>query len=907
MLKFRTLSRFGASWGLSGMRCLCGRSAVATVSAVLNMAVAAGGDITIYVAPGGNDGDAGTIQNPLATLAGARDRVRVLKAGGDQITVEFGPGTYRFDAPVSFEAADSGTEKGPVIYRAAAAGEVRFSGGRDVAGWSRVTNDSIRRQLAPEALDHIQVADLRSQGITDYGALATRGFGRISSPAEAELLWNHRPMRLARWPNEGFRSAFRIEDDVEHVVVDTNRVARWVEERDPWIFAYWFHDWAELYEPIVGIDAAKQMIIRSADISPSYGINPSRTRWYGLNLLSELDLPGEYYLDREQGLLYFWPPDGGGSTAITQAHGLVSAENLSHVSFEGITFEACRATAITMSGGSDNRIAGCTIRNTGHAGINISGANHEVFGCDVYDTGEGGIFMSGGDRPTLTPSGHNAENNHIHHYSRRVRTYHPAISVGGVGGRIAHNLIHDGPHMALSAGGNDHLIEYNEIHNVVYESGDAGAFYVGRDWTQQGTILRYNYWHHIVGAGGDGGITIYLDDQQSGHTIHGNLFERTSYSTFIGGGRDNRVTNNVFIDCWRGAHMDNRGMGWMHEMTQDPDGTLRTRLRGMPYQGALWSERYPMLPNILDDEPAIPKRNVFQRNISAGRRWDDINRQTRQYQTIEDNLIFDDDVDWIRLIKGVDGKPRRLEFKDPAAVEEIDFEALPLEKMGLYEDAARASWPVHHEVREIELREPIVMANLSLDPQHVVHRSETMPVIDGMVAEAEWAGADTMSLAVNYLGGFADPAAIARFKHDAQSLYVGMSTSLPEERHVGDSWGNHEAVELAFRVTGSEEILLFRGFATGTWHVSEEAGTSASTLAQLTPDVRYVASLGDDGWSAEWHIPLANLGMTPPPLKLEAQFNLSVRRVEEDVWVMWRPTMGNTWNVANVGRLKLEP
>ncbi len=74
----------------------------------------------------------------------------------------------------------------------------------------------------------------------------------------------------------------------------------------------------------------------------------------------------------------------------------------------------------------------------------------------------------------------------------------------------------------------------------------------------------------------------------------------------------------------------------------------------------------------------------------------------------------------------------------------------------------------------------------------------------------------------------------------------------------------------------------------------------------MTPDVRYAASLADDGWTAEWHIPLANLGMTSP-LRLEAQFNLSVRRVEEDVWVMWRPTMGNTWNVANVGRLKLEP
>ena len=70
--------------------------------------------------------------------------------------------------------------------------------------------------------------------------------------------------------------------------------------------------------------------------------------------------------------------------------------------------------------------------------------------------------------------------------------------------------------MALSAGGNDHIVELNEIHNVVYESGDAGAYYVGRDWTGRGNILRHNFWHDIVGGTGYGGMTIYLDDQHCG-------------------------------------------------------------------------------------------------------------------------------------------------------------------------------------------------------------------------------------------------------------------------------------------------------------------------------------------------------------------------------------------------------
>ena len=208
------------------------------------------------------------------------------------------------------------------------------------------------------------------------------------------------------------------------------------------------------------------------------------------------------------------------------------------MTFRGITFEASRGTAIAVAGGAGCKVVGCTIRNVGGRAVQVDGgSNHEVYGCDVYFTGTGGIFLNGGDRATLSPSGHRAENNHVHHYARRKRTYQSAISTWGVGARISHNLIHDGPHMALAAGGNDHVVEYNEIHNVVYESRDAGAFYVGRDFTQRGTVLSYNYWHQILGADGHGGMTIYLDDQQSGHLIHGNLFESVTNAVFIGGGR----------------------------------------------------------------------------------------------------------------------------------------------------------------------------------------------------------------------------------------------------------------------------------------------------------------------------------------------------------------------------------
>ena len=876
---------------------------------MLCTAIATGADaqIFLYVSPNGRDDNPGSRDQPLASLAGARDRVRAVKA--DSVTVQFAAGTYTFDQPVAFEKLDSGTENAPVLYRAAPGAEVRFSGGRLVTGWQPVMDRATSKQLAREARDRIRVVDLKAQGISDYGELVVRGFNKGSPPAEAELFWNDEPMTLARWPNEGFRG-LTGQEGVERVIVDTDRLSRWTSESDPWAFAYWYHDWAELIEPIVGIDVEKRMLMRSPKSEAHAGIHPGRARWYAFNLLSELDEPGEYYLDRDNGRLYFWPPEEEGRAVLSQSQGFIRAEDLSHVTFRGFVFEACRATAVQLAGGAACRIVASTLRNTGHAAVRVDGGeDHEVYGCDIYHCGEGGIFMSGGDRLSLTPARHNAENNHIHHYSRRVRTYKSAVSVQGVGCRIAHNLIHDGPHMALAAGGNDHVVENNEIHNVVYETGDAGAFYVGRDWTQRGTVIRHNYWHQISGAGGHGGMTIYLDDQHSGHVIHGNLFERCSQAVFIGGGDDNIVTNNVFIDCWRAAHLDNRGMHWMKAFGDNPESSINVNLRAMPYRGDLWRARYPTLAGILDDDPGVPKRNLFRRNISAGGRWDDIDGSTRHHQTVEDNLVFDTEPEWIQLIRDDSGRPLRLEFGDPEAVAAIGFEPLPLTEMGVYEDERRASWPVLHEPRPVELAEAKVQANLPPNPTYTAPRSTAPVTVDGNMASEEWDGSTderAMVLSADYEGALVTPPAKAWVTHDGRHLRVGVTTPLPETRDLGTSWGGSEAVELAFLHAGhaDSETLVLRGYAEGTWETTDEPGTSAAARSKLSRRVQYAAAVTEDRWNTEWLIPLENLNAVPGD---RIYFNVTVRRSAVSSWLMWRPTRGSSFTVINVGTLVLAP
>jgi len=564
-----------------------------------------------------------------------------------------------------------------------------------------------------------------------------------------------------------------------------------------------------------------------------------------------------------------------------------------------------------LKGGSHSQVVGCTIRNVGHRAVIVSGgADHAVFGCDVYHCGEGGITMSGGDRTSLTPARHNAENNHVHHYSRRARTYKTGISVSGVGNRIAHNLVHHGPHMALSAGGNNHVVEYNDIHNAVYESGDAGAYYVGRDWTQRGNVLRYNYWHQIVGATGHGGMTIYLDDQHCGHTIHGNIFERCSRAVFIGGGDDNVVTGNVFVQCWKAAHMDNRGMGWQKKATDNPNGSLRKRLRAMPYKSDLWASQYPTLVNILDDDPNIPKRNVFRSNVSAGGLWDDIHKGTRKYQTVEKNLVLDEQPNWITLEKDARGNLLDIRFKDPRAVEAIGYETIPVGKIGLYQDERRASWPVTRTIDFVKLPErpkPPKQANLPPNPTFRVPRTNAKLTLDGKIGKTEWhIGPQTpaMRLLVTYEGGLVENPPGAWLNHDGTCMRVAVDAPLPDKRKVDEKWGSSEAVELAFRAADgpNADTLLLRGFANGKWLASPDAGAADAATAALTETVRYAAHLAPKSWSAEWIIPLHALGVVPGD---RIRFNCTVRRAGTNEWIMWRPTHGNSFLVERTGTLEL--
>lgn len=644
---------------------------------------------------------------PTATLEAARNAIRALKEreglpkGG--VTVWLRGGAYERASSFELTEQDSGSLEAPITYRAYPGETVRLLGGPIIKDFEPVRGEAILARLPEHVRPYVLQVDLRSHGIEQPGALTSRGFGRPIQPAHSELFFGDEPMALASWPKgegkEGNWMAIAalpagtghnddhggtIGDLPDGFHYDGDRPRQWQTLDDVWVHGYWAWDWANSYEQIESVDF-EQRLIKTKAPHGLYGFRAGQ-RFAFLNVLEELGRPGEYYIDRANATLYFWPPQNVESTeAIVSnlAEPIISLSNVSHVSFMDLTIEGTRGHGVRIEGGSSCTLAGCTICHTGNYAVWIEGGrNHSVASCHIYDNGDGGVNLSGGDRKTLEPGGHSVHNCHFHHQGRWSRCYVPAIHLHGVGLRARHNLIHDHPHCAILFWGNEHLIELNEVHHVCMETGDVGAIYTGRDWTARGNIIRHNFVYHTGGMG-MGSMAVYLDDCASGTAVYGNVFYRVQRAAFVGGGRDNHIENNIFVECDPAVQIDGRGLDpqpvW-HNMVHQ---TMRERLEEINPEQPPYSTRYPELAWLVDyyrdseNQPGVgPEGTRVVHNICVGK-WLEIHwHATTDMVEVRDNLIDADP-------HFVDAANLNFQLRDDSPAYELGFEWIPFGEIGL--------------------------------------------------------------------------------------------------------------------------------------------------------------------------------------------------------------------------------
>lgn len=679
------------------------------VLAVL-LAVNAAARTEYFVSPSGSDSGPGSKDRPFATLERVRDEVRRLNLAGKLppkgITVWLRGGDYvRADA-LELGPADSGRPGRPVVWRAYGNERVRLLGGRVLRGFGSVADPAVLARLDGAARGKVLCLDLKNLRVDVSAGLASRGFSREITPAHCELFCGGLPMTLARWPNEGgFETIAGIpggsgSDDGHGNILGTlekgfhysgERPRRWKDAGDIWVHGYWAYDWADTYEKVAGIDVEKKLV----KTAPPYGKYGFRTgqRFYFLNVLEELDRPGEWYLDRASGVLYFWPPESNGAAAkeiVLSMLGrpLLSLDGASDVIFQDLALEAVRGNAVEIRGGSGVRVVGCLIRDIGDYGVVIDGGTgHGVVSCDIEDTGDGGVSMKGGDRLTLVPGGHFVENCRFRRQGRWSKCYAPAVLMTGVGLRVSNCSISDHPHCAIQFTGNDHLIEFNEIHHVAMETGDVGAIYTGRDWTFRGNRVRFNYIHHTGGVG-MGSMGVYMDDCVSGTEVYGNVFYMVQRAMFIGGGRDHRVENNVFVDCRPAIQVDGRGLDRSPGWAPMVDETMKKSLGDMPRD--LYLRRYPDIAGLdryyaLPETKGVPPENdLIARNVCVGS-WLEAGWNCKESMLrLENNSV----VGRKELVAPDKGDFR---VRKSSPVWKTGFKAIPFERIGLRRDALRAA------------------------------------------------------------------------------------------------------------------------------------------------------------------------------------------------------------------------
>lgn len=660
--------------------------------------------VEFFVATTGRDNNPGTRHKPFATLARARAAVREVKAAGlpaGGVAVTIKPGEYPMQDTFVLTAEDSGTEGSPIVYRAEKKGTVVFYGGTRLAGFAKVIAADILARLPEDARGKVYQCDLRALGITDYGEEKVHGFGIAPSPPTMELYSDGKPMTVARWPNKGFVNATKlIEPGVRGQKpsvfgYDSDRPARWSQAEDPWIFGYFKYLWADAALKVAKIDTTAKTITTSE--AYSYGGSDGGMSmeqaivYYAYNLLEEIDTPGEWYLDRTRGMLYFWPPTNPSKATIETGRfssPMLTMDNVADVRLDGLVFDLARSNGIILTDCTRCLIAACTVKRFAGNGISIIGGKQcGILGSDIHTIGRRATEVIGGDRATLTPGGHFVENCQIHNFGRIDRTYTPAIQLEGVGNRVAHNLMYDCPSSVMRIEGNDHLIEFNEVHSALQESDDQGTMELFANPSYRGVIFRYNLYYNN-GKTGDGssvsgGAAIRFDDVISGMSVYGNIFVRSANGGFgaiqINSGRDNIIDNNIFVECKQaisgGWNRNNKVWDW----ASLPGSQTHPDI----YQNDLYLTRYPAIAHMLD----TPGVNYLWRNVFYHVGSD---ASQLEFESLANSTFNLTDPGFVNAAKG-DFRLR----KNAALFAQMAFKPIPTAEIGLYADAHRASWPVH--------------------------------------------------------------------------------------------------------------------------------------------------------------------------------------------------------------------
>jgi hypothetical protein len=457
-----------------------------------------------FVAPNGADTNPGTLAKPFATIGRAQIAARHARAHGP-VTVAIRAGTYFLTAPIVFTSADSGSPSDPVVYQGYQDERPVISGALPLRlTWTPYKNGIFQ-------------ADLHATG--------------AAVPNIDQLFVDGRLQRMARYPN--YDPSAKYYHGTAPDATSPERVKTWIDPNGGYVHGLHQNMWGSMDYEIAGKDADGNLTLeggwqtnRPASISDKYR--------FVENIFEELDAPGEWYLNRSTGILYFMPPAGvdigNASVCGSVLQSLVeirgdAAHPVRDIKLEGLVFTQTSRTfmltkepllrsdwriyrggAAFVSGADNCAITDCDFVDIGGNAVFVSGYNRhvDIADCKIAGVGASGICFVGlpsAVRSPLFEYDQSQPESAIDPRPGPLTDDYPAecaardVLITNIGEiekqaagveidmardiTVSHCSIYDVPRAGINIGDGcwgGHVIEYCDVFDTVKESGDHGSF-----------------------------------------------------------------------------------------------------------------------------------------------------------------------------------------------------------------------------------------------------------------------------------------------------------------------------------------------------------------------------------------------------------------------------------------------
>ena len=465
--------------------------------------------IDIYVAPGQGGKELGTAADPYHSIGTALEAAEKY-AGLEPVFILLRDGIYYLDNTLVLGPEMSGTANNPVCIKALNEGQAVLSGGKELKlDWG-------------EYKDGIYMSQVVDKQLID------------------QLFINGKREEMARYPNaipgknvyDCWDLSHDPEPDPENDPLSEKRIAGWSNPEGAYLHAMHRSLWGDMHWLVKGKDGKGELIMEGGwqNNRPS----PKHARYrYIENIFEELDAPGEWFYDKKESRLYYYPLSGTDLSAakveivrlshLIELNGTIE-DPVQHVFFEGIVFKhtarvfmdnkepllrsdwtVYRGGAVTFNGAEHCSISKCEFDQLGGNSIFVNNYNRHltITACYIHDGGANGIAFVGDPNAVRNPIFRYGPQNYseldldpgpktdnypanctvsdciIARTGRTEKQTSPVQISMSFRITISHCSIYDVPRAGVNIsegtfGG--HILEHCDIFNTVLETGDHGSF-----------------------------------------------------------------------------------------------------------------------------------------------------------------------------------------------------------------------------------------------------------------------------------------------------------------------------------------------------------------------------------------------------------------------------------------------